>query len=52
MGLFGTERPTREQVGAKRDALISFRRRGMASCVVVYRGDEPHEIGFAGISGD
>ncbi len=50
--LFGTPRPTRGQVTEKRDALIQHRGRGMASYVVVYDGDEPTEIAFAGISGD
>ncbi len=50
--LFGTERPTRAQVTEKQDALIQHRCRGMASYVIVYEGEEPTEIAFAGISGD
>lgn len=50
--LFGTTQPTRAQVTEKQDALIQHRRRGMASYVVVYDGDQPSEIAFAGISGD
>ena len=50
--LFGTTQPTRARVTEKQDALIQHRRRGMASYVVVYDGDQPSEIAFAGISGD
>ncbi len=50
--LFGTERPTREQVQAAWGEWPEIHRRWQALYVVVYFHDEPSEIFFAGSSGD
>jgi hypothetical protein len=48
---FGTERPTRADV-EKADQLWDDIGRGEAVCVVLYNGDRPSELYFAGISFD
>ena len=48
---FGTERPTRADV-EKADQFWDDIGRGEAVCVVLYNGDRPSELYFAGISFD
>jgi hypothetical protein len=48
---FGTERPTRANV-EKADQFWDDIGRGEAVCVVLYNGDRPSELYFAGISFD
>jgi hypothetical protein len=50
--LFGTARPTREQVEARLYDLMNLRPPWRACYVVAYRGDKPREICFAGSSGE
>jgi hypothetical protein len=50
--LFGSTKPTRAMVATKKDAIQSMRSRGLCTYVVVYAGDEPAELFFAGFSGD
>jgi hypothetical protein len=49
--LFGTERPTHDVVESS-DALFEALERGQGVYVIVYKGDEPDEIFFAGYSFD
>ena len=51
LGLFGTDRPTREMVDAS-DELYDALERGQGVYVVVYEGGRPSEIFFAGYSYD
>ena len=50
--LFGSTRPTRAMVAAKEHAIQALRSRGLRTYVVVYAGDKPDELFFAGFSGD
>jgi len=50
--LFGTTKPTREQLEARLYDLMNLRSPWRASYVVVYRGEKPREICFAGSSGE
>lgn len=49
--LFGTNRPTREQI-EESDELFEEIERGMGVCIVVYSDGAPREIFFAGYSFD
>lgn len=49
--LFGTERPTREMV-EESEELFDALERGMGVYVIVYEGERPSEIFFAGYSFD
>jgi hypothetical protein len=49
--LFGTTRPTRAMVEAKRD-FFELLDRGQGLAIVLYKDDEPDEILFAGYSYD
>jgi len=49
--LFGTERPTREMVEASEE-LFDALERGQGVYIVVYEGERPSEIFFAGYSFD
>ena len=51
VALFGTTRPTRELIRARRDYL-DLLERGEGIYIVVYAGDEPSELFFAGYSFD
>jgi hypothetical protein len=51
MTLFGTDRPTREMVEAN-DELYELIERGHGIYVIVYEGEQPSEIFFAGHSFD
>lgn len=50
--LFGTTKPTREQLVARLYDLMNLRSPWRACYVVVYRGSRPREICFAGSSGE
>lgn len=50
--LFGTTRPTREQLEARLYDLMNLRPPWRACYVVVYKDDRPKEICFAGSSGE
>ena len=55
VGLFGTDRPTREDIERNRGALLQMmqaRGRWSGSYVVVYGNGAPSEILFFGQSGD
>ncbi|MFO0554434.1 MAG: hypothetical protein U0271_38990 [Polyangiaceae bacterium] len=52
MELFDTTKPTRAQVTAKSEHLRGLRASWLGTYIVVYEGDEPREIYFAGFSGD
>jgi hypothetical protein len=49
---FGTTRPSRADVEAHADDVMEFRERGEGTVVVIYEGDVPKELFFAGYSGD
>jgi hypothetical protein len=49
--LFGSERPTHDVVH-NCDALFEELERGQGVYIIVYKGDKPHEIFFAGYSFD
>jgi hypothetical protein len=51
MSLFGTDRPTREMVEAN-DELYELIERGHGIYAIVYEGEYPSEIFFAGYSFD
>jgi hypothetical protein len=51
LDLFGTERPTREMVEGSRE-LYDALERGQGVYVIVYEGERPSEIFFAGYSFD
>lgn len=51
VGLFGTDKPTREMVAGS-DELFGTLERGQGVYVVVYKDDQPSEIFFAGYSFD
>ncbi|HKG12351.1 MAG TPA: hypothetical protein VKB12_03400 [Pyrinomonadaceae bacterium] len=50
--LFGTERPTREMVDESDELFELMGERGQGVYVVVYAGERPSEIFFAGYSFD
>jgi len=50
--VFGTDTPTHEMVEQKADHLVTMRERWQGVYVLVYEGDVPNEIFFAGFSGD
>jgi len=50
--LFGTTKPTRERLEARLYDLMNLRPPWRACYVVVYKGDKPQEICFAGSSGE
>jgi hypothetical protein len=49
--LFGTDRPTHDLV-ANRDELFEALERGQGVYIIVYKGNQPEEIFFAGYSFD
>lgn len=49
--LYGTERPTRETIEENMDFFEEIER-GQGICIIVYAGDKPSEIFFAGYSYD
>jgi hypothetical protein len=51
LGLFGTERPTREMI-EESEELYDKLERGQGVYIIVYKGDQPSEIFFAGYSFD
>jgi hypothetical protein len=50
--LFGTTKPTHSVVVEKGTEIRGLRQRSQAAYCIVYEGDEPAEIYFAGFSGD
>jgi hypothetical protein len=50
--LFGTTRPTREQVESRPQVYEGLRDRWVGLYIIVYRDGEPDEICFTGYSGD
>lgn len=52
MSLFGTTKPSREIAQAKEVEMMTQIPRWMGRYLVIYEGGEPHQIMFAGVSGD
>jgi hypothetical protein len=50
--LFGTTQPTHEQIVQDESRCFDYVKRGQGLAIIVYRDGMPHEIFFAGFSGD